>query len=105
MKTIETKIDFSAHYQIDGWRGIAFYLRGYATKNEPVISYGLDENGDEIEIETGECDEVEDREHVIAVMVGDDRKHVVAIEDIHVIPEISFCRDCGQIGCHCNNYE
>jgi hypothetical protein len=104
MKTTR-EINFKAHYQVAGYRGIAFYLRGYAVTREPLMCFAEDEDGNEIEIASGDFEDVEDREHVVAVMVGDDRKHIVSVDDIEAIPEISFCRDCGQIGCHCNNYE
>ena len=101
---MKTEINFDAHYAVAGYRGIAFYLIGYASTSEQILCLGEDEDGQEVEIETGEFETVEDRENVIAVMVGDDRKHTVSIDDITIIPEDGFCRECGQVGCHCNVY-
>jgi hypothetical protein len=36
---------------------------------------------------------------VIAVMVGDDRKHVYDPDDFEPINEEDYCSGCGQIGC------
>jgi hypothetical protein len=101
---VENNIDFDAHYQVSGYRGIAFYLIGWAVKHEPITCLMEDDDGNEYEEECGEWDEVPDYENVIAVMVGDDRRHTVALEDLTVIPDESFCRECGQIGCGHNVY-
>ena len=100
MKTKE--INFDGRYSIRGWRGIAFYLIGYAFTDEPVMCYELDGEGNEVECETGEFEKVEDRDNVIAVMVGDDRKHVVSVDDLTEISSDDYCSVCGQIGCHHN---
>lgn len=94
-----TEINFDGRFSIAGWRGIAFYLIGYAHTMEPVMCYDTDEDGNEIEIESGEFEKVEDLENVIAVMVGDDRKHTVSVDDLTEIDEESYCPSCGQIGC------
>ena len=103
-QTQKAGINFDAHYQIDGWRGIAFYLMGYAQRQEPIMCYSLDDDGQEIEIESGEFEAVDDVDNVIAVMVGDNRQHTVSVDDIHEIDEEAFCRECGQIGCRCSVY-
>lgn len=96
-------INFDAHYQI-GSSKISWYLLGYSVKYEPVMCYCEDEDGEEYECESEEFEEVADTQNVIAVMVGDDRRHRVDVDDLVLIPEDSFCRDCGQIGCQCNVY-
>lgn len=78
-------INFDGRFAVDGYKGVAFYLLGYAV-NEVEDTDG--------ELET-ECDE----ENVVAVMVGDDRRHIVHISDIKAIAEDSYCPSCGQIGC------
>lgn len=93
------EINFEGRFKVDGYRGIAFYLLGYSHKMEPVMCYDTDEHGEEIEVESGEFEKVEDRDHVIAVMVGDDRKHTVSVDDIEEIGELDYCASCGQIGC------
>ena len=97
--TITKEIDFDARYSVEGYKGIAFYLIGYATINEPVICFCQDEDGNEYEQETGEYEQVEDKDYVIAVMVGDNRKHKVSIDDITPLSEEDYCHVCGQIGC------
>ncbi len=78
-------LDMDAHYTVDGYRGISFYLLGYEmTRDEDYEWTGIEE---------------ENRDMVRAVMVGDDRVHLVGVEDLAVIPEDSFCRGCGQVGC------
>jgi hypothetical protein len=89
-------VDFDAHYAVDGYRGIAFYLRGYATRQVEVEdSYELDgETYYDYSVET-----IEDDSMVRAVMVGDDREHIVDVDDLTVISEDDYCSGCGQIGC------
>lgn len=98
-------IDFDAYYTVDGYRGIAFYLKGFATTEEY--------EGDIIICPDDECDHsmsemcwamgdvsiVIDYDNVIAVMVGDDRDHVIPVEDLTLLNEDEFCHGCGQVGC------
>ncbi len=83
-------IDFSARYSVAGYDGIAFYLRGHAV--ESIAE--LDEYGDCI----GGYD-AEDTGFVRAVMIGDDREHIVDIDDLTMIGDDDYCSQCGQIGC------
>ena len=101
---IEREIDFDAHYMIAGWRGIAFVLLGWHAEYRPVMCDAEDQDGREYEIESGEFELEPDFDRVVAVMVGDDRRHMVDLSDLTVIAEDSFCRSCGQIGCRCNVY-
>ena len=98
------EFDFSAHYKVHEYgNGIAWYAVGYATTEVEVEdSWTDDETGETFysyDVET-----VEDPERVVMVMVGDDREFTYDVEDVEVIPDDSFCRDCGQIGCGCNVY-
>lgn len=90
-------IDFSARFRVRGCSGIAFYLLGWAVKFEPVICFVEDKDGNEVEI--GEFESVPDFGNVVAVMVGDDRRHVVEVDDLQELDEKEFCHVCGQIGC------
>ena len=103
VRGIENGVNFDAHYKI-GKAGVAYYLLGWEKKLEPVLCLCVDADGKEYEEECGEFDEVADTSRVVAVMVGDDRHHVVDIDDLVVIEEDDFCRSCGQIGCGCNVY-
>lgn len=76
-------LDLDARYSVDGYEGIAFYLRGYVERYDP---------------ETGE-DIGEDRDYVRAVMVGDDREHVIDVSDLTRLADEDYCGVCGQIGC------
>lgn len=101
---LDQGINFDTHYKVKGYSGIAFFLLGWAANQEPVLCYGEDEDGNEIEMESGEYELVADHANVVAVMVGDDRRHIVSIYDLTPLSEDGFCRDCGQIGCGCNVY-
>ena len=97
--TSETSIDFDARYSVDGYRGIAFYLIGYATEEvevETIIEPWLGNDETEYLYETKE---VENPSMVIAVMVGDDRKHTVDVDDLTLLADEDYCSVCGQIGC------
>ena len=54
---------------VKGWRGIAFYVV-QARKGTATV-----------------------------VMVGDDRKRNVDVDDCFSLARKSFCQECGQIGC------
>ena len=103
---IERGIDFDAHYQVKGWQGIAFFLLGWKGEWEPMTCLCTDDDGNEWEepSDDGEGDWVADYSTVIAVMVGDDRRHEVDISDLVPLAETAFCRECGQVGCQCNVY-
>ena len=91
-----TEINFGETYTVEGMRGIAFRLRGYAT--ETVETEWIEE----IEGERIWCDDretVEDRGFVRAVMVGDDREHIVDVDDLTMIADEDFCPECGSTGC------
>lgn len=78
-------IDFDARYAVAGYPGIAFWLRGYVeTPNEDTEWSG--------------CMDV-DTSMVRAVMVGDDREHIVDVDDLTPLREADYCHTCGQVGC------
>jgi hypothetical protein len=74
---------FDARYSVQGYSGVAFYLLGY----QEVTKW--DHDGD-AEYDTG---------FVRAVMVGDDREHIVDVDDLIALGEDAYCHTCGQIGC------
>jgi hypothetical protein len=100
-----TDIDFDARYRVDGYGGVAFYLKGYATTEEYEGDYLVceDEDCDHQSSDTcwieGDTSIVTDHDHVIAVMVGDDRKHVIDVDDLEMLADDDYCSGCGQIGC------
>ncbi len=77
-----SEIDFNARYSVDGYPGVAFYLRGYWPT-------GRDFDGEQ----------TYDEDFVCAVMVGDDAQHCVDVDDLKVIANDAYCASCGQIGC------
>ena len=97
------ELDFDARYTVAGYRGIAFYLAGYAaewTEEEWVLvceDSECDHDGDCYLY--SEPEEIERSDRVRAVMVGDDRVHVVDVEDLTEISEEDYCAGCGQVGC------
>lgn len=100
-------VDFTAHYRIAGYGGIAWYLRSYAKQvtDEEWVYDGEGDPEDEASYLYNEPEEVEDRNRVIAVMVGDDREFEVDIEDLTLLAREDFCGVCGQIGCNHDGYE
>lgn len=101
---IENGFDFDAHYQVKGYRGIAFYALGWFAEYVPVMCFDQDDDGNEIEVESGEFELDSNKSKVVLVMVGDDRRHIFDVVDCQIIPEDGFCRECGQIGCKHNVY-
>jgi hypothetical protein len=77
-----TDIDFDARYTVDGYSGVAFWLKGWAADerivedwdDEPQLSDSL----------------------VIAVMVGDDREHIIDVDDLTPLDDDAYCPGCGQ---------
>ena len=91
-------LDFEARYAVEGYGGIAFYLTRYFEEEKcHEISLGFDEEG--FEDFEYVWDSVFDYERVIAVMVGDDREHIVDVSDLRKLDDEDYCSGCGQIGC------
>jgi len=99
-------VDFDARYTVDGYPGVAFWLKSYATMEHY--------EGDQVVCEDEECDHrlsemcwtvgdtslVFDLDFVIAVMVGDDRAHTVDVTSLtKIINDDDYCGGCGQVGC------
>lgn len=81
------ELDFTGEtkYAVVGYGGIAFYLLGYEEIRDE--NYGW----------TGIP--VVNKDMVRAVMVGDDRIHLIDVDDLEAIDPDSYCPECGQIGC------
>lgn len=95
-------IDMEARYSNKGCPGVAYWIDGYPQRWEPAIFYAVDDDGEEYEVqEPGEGEWVDDLDsgNVLAVMVGDDYRHTIAIEDLSKIDDLDYCAECGQIGC------
>jgi hypothetical protein len=98
-----TKIDLDANYRVKSWMPVAVYIYGYPQVWEPATYLAKDEDGNEYEQEDecGEGEWVEDTEcgQIVVVMVGDDHKHTVDVDDLELLDGLDYCAECGQIGC------
>lgn len=81
-------------YRVSNLPGVAVWFKGYTVKWVEVEGYDDDFNIIELDQEP-----VTDYDNAIVVMVGDDREHIVDVEDLIPINEDEFCSSCGQIGC------
>ena len=71
-------------YKVAGWDGVAFRVYGWETEpTEDTVWDGCEER-------TG---------RVVVVMIGDDARHVVDLEDITPLDREAYCGECGQMGC------
>ncbi len=96
-------LNLDARYTVRGWKGIAFRISGFPRRFEPYTALAIDEEtGEEYEADTGEGEWIEQDSscgRVVVVMVGDNRKHEVDVEDLTPLAEDAWCSDCGQVGC------
>lgn len=96
------ELDFKARYSVDGQPGIAFWLKGYFMVLDDCPGHPAgpgDPMGETVYCD-GSCEMPEpDESQVIAVMVGDDREHVIDVDDLTALDEDAYCSVCGQIGC------
>lgn len=105
MYTLGTKL------RVRGFGGVACSFRGHPVYfTEPTAEPCETCRGDDLETVCHDCDatgvaywnepeELEDDTRAIVVMVGDDSKHTVPIEDCEPIEREDYCGECGQIGC------
>ncbi len=97
-------IDLDGNYRVKSWKlAVAVYVAGYPQVWEPDTYLCTDDDGNEWEQEDecGEGEWVDDTEcgDVLVVMVGDDRKHRVSVDDLELLGDLDYCAECGQIGC------
>lgn len=96
-------LDLDARYTVRGWRGIAFRISGFPKRWEPEVAIVPDhDTGEDVEFYTGDGEWFEQDEscgRVIVVMVGDDRRHEVDVDDLTPLAEDAYCGCCGQVGC------
>lgn len=81
-----TRLDFDARYHVAGYEGVAFYLLGYVKDDKTDCCCGDPDCG-------------ADHDRVSAVMVGDDRVHLLEVSDLTKLEDHEYCPSCGQIGC------
>jgi hypothetical protein len=101
-------LDLNARYKVDGYEGVAFWLKGHPQTQDECQGHPAEDhyNPDphagigEVFYCDGSCAEPHDDEQfAIAIMVGDDRPHVIDVDDLTVIGDLDYCHVCGQIGC------
>jgi hypothetical protein len=83
---VEDGIDFDKRYTAVSWCNVACRLLGWEAE------YRAEEEGDEPEL-------VRTGDNVIAVMVGDDRRHSIDKSDLIPLEDGDYCPSCGQVGC------
>lgn len=83
-----------ATYKVENMPGVAWRLRGYLT--QVVVNSEYDTGDDVWYYDT---EEVENYDVVIGVMVGDDRRYELDVDELTIINEDDYCLSCGQIGC------
>lgn len=105
MSETQTHIDFDRAYRVAGYGGVAWWAIRYATENVYEGDYLAcdDEDCDHTLSEMcwceGDWSVVIDYSMVIMRMVGDDRDHIIDVDDLTPISEDDYCAGCGQIGC------
>ena len=99
--TTANSLSTDTRYKVEGYSGIAWYTLGYATTTtEESWTYdGEGDPDDEASYLYNEPEEIPDTDNAIMVMVGDDRKHTIPVEDLTPIADEDYCSCCGQIGC------
>lgn len=101
------ELDLDAHYTVEGYNGIVFYLLGYVERTDECQGHPDDGEFDGPVGESfycdGSCEEpAPDHDWVRAVMVGDDRVHEVEASELTPIPDDEHVCSCGQRGCPWN---
>ncbi len=101
-RAMAATIDLDGVFTVKRWPGVAVRVYGYPQVWEPCLVLCQDDDGNEWEEEAyGEGEWADDTEcgEVLVVMVGDDHKHRVAIDDLIPLGELDYCAECGQVGC------
>lgn len=81
-----THIDFDRAYRVDGYPGVAWWAVKFDT------THVWDDDMDDWDV-------VVDDTMLIMRMIGDDRDHIIDVDDIEPISDDDYCDGCGQIGC------
>ena len=104
-----TVVDFDGRFTVAGETRIAYYLLGWATEMTEetwtLDCAGPESHGDPTDPEDhadpcylyDEPEEIDRTDQVVAVMVGDDRHHVVDVGDLTEISEEDVCPGCGAV--------
>lgn len=97
------------YVKVKGFSGIACYVVGHPQRRVPdyvCVTDTDEETGEETvqeyldtDFEFSEGELVNDTDRYVVVMVGDDRRHTVDVDDCEEIADDEFCLECGQMGC------
>lgn len=81
--------------KVKGYRGVAFWAAGHP------ITRGEEWVPDPEAPEGGfwEATETLETGQLVAIMYGDNRRHVIDADDAEPIQREAFCGECGQTGC------
>jgi hypothetical protein len=85
----ETIYPFAGSFTVDGWDGIAWRAIKYVERQ--VVCYDRD-IGEWVKTEIYE-------DWIVAVMIGDDRRHEIEVSEITMIDDDDYCSECGALGC------
>lgn len=95
-------LDFSARYKVVSWNlGVA--VRPIEHPEEGIEEWIFIGNDDDDHDDDNnwdlQIDWVTDETRVYVIMVGDDKRHLVEVDDLVKLDESEYCPECGQIGC------
>lgn len=100
---MEATLNMDGRYQVSYWPGVAVWIKRQHTETigEDILVCNEDECPHDLSEMCWIYEEgtVMVPDAYVVVMVGDDREHVVAVEDLTEIDEDAYCGGCGQIGC------
>lgn len=88
--------------RVRGFAGVACVYIGPGKAWEPFRTFVENDDGEEVEIEDGEGEWIDDESVARVRMVGDDHVFSVDPDDCTPLARTEFCADCGQIGCQHN---
>jgi hypothetical protein len=99
-----TAVNFDGRFTVGGYRGVAFYLLGWAQRwTAETWELACDDedcaHSEEWCWAYSEPEQADRTDMVIAVMVGDDRQHTIDVADLAEIDLDAYCTGCGQTGC------
>lgn len=77
-------------YRVRGYRGVACYVLGWETEPDEDTEWSGYEQ------RTG---------RVVCVMVGDDSRFCVDVDDVEPMAREDYCGGCGQVGCTADAYD
>jgi hypothetical protein len=99
-----TELDMSAAYSVASMPGVAFRITGQAQEETPE-SWELGCCDADCDHMTEWCylyrpPELTGRDGMVrAIMVGDDREHIIDVAELAMLTDDDYCPGCGQTGC------